>query len=95
MKILGICGSPRKGNTEFLLRETIKVAKEKGAEVELIFLREKRIEFCDGCLRCDETGKCHLRDDMQEIYKKLEESDISFLLHQIIMKMLLAFSKIS
>jgi multimeric flavodoxin WrbA len=75
MKILGICGSPRKGNTEFLLREALKAAREKGAGTELILLREKRIEHCDGCLKCDETGECHIRDDMQEIYKKLEDAD--------------------
>jgi multimeric flavodoxin WrbA len=75
MKILGICGSPRKGNTEFLLREALKAAREKGAGTELILLREKRIEHCDGCGKCEKTGECHIRDDMQEIYKKLEDAD--------------------
>jgi len=74
MKIVGICGSPRKGNTEFLLKEALKATEEKGAETELILLREKKIEHCDGCLECDETGKCHKKDDMQEIYRKLEKS---------------------
>ncbi|MEM5879463.1 MAG: NAD(P)H-dependent oxidoreductase [Candidatus Aenigmatarchaeota archaeon] len=75
MKVIGICGSPRKGNTEFLLREALKAAEEKGAETELILLREKRIEFCDGCSKCEKTGICHIIDDMQEVYEKLEEAD--------------------
>jgi multimeric flavodoxin WrbA len=75
MKILGICGSPRKGNTEFLLRKALKAAREKGAETELILLREKRVEHCDGCSKCEKTGECHIRDDMQEIYNKLEDAD--------------------
>lgn len=75
MKIVGICGSPRKGNTEFLLKEALKAAEEKGAETELILLREKKIEFCDGCLECDKTGKCHIQDDMQKIYEKLTSAD--------------------
>jgi len=75
MKIVGICGSPRKGNSEFLLREALKAADKKGAETELILLREKKIEFCDGCLECDKTGECHINDDMQEIYKKLVRAD--------------------
>ena len=35
MKILGICGSPRRGgNMEVLLKEALKGAHEAGAEVE-------------------------------------------------------------
>lgn len=76
MKVIGICGSPRKGNTEFLMREALKAAKEMGAETELILLREKKIEYCDGCCKCEKNGICHIKDDMQEIYEKLEEADI-------------------
>jgi multimeric flavodoxin WrbA len=75
MKIIGICGSPRKGNTEILLKGALKAAKEKGAETELILLREKKIELCDGCQICETTGKCHILDDMQEIYSILLKAD--------------------
>jgi multimeric flavodoxin WrbA len=75
MKIIGICGSPRKGNTETLLNEALKGAKENGIDTELILLRDKNVELCDGCLICERTGKCHIDDDMQEIYKKLKQSD--------------------
>jgi multimeric flavodoxin WrbA len=75
MKIIGICGSPRRGNTETLLIEALKGSKGTGAKTELILLREKNIEFCGGCLSCEKTGKCHIDDDMQEIYKNLIESD--------------------
>ena len=75
MKIIGICGSPRKGNTETLLIEALKGAKGANADVELILLREKNIKLCGGCLTCEKTGKCHINDDMQEIYKKMLESD--------------------
>ena len=38
MKILGICGSPRKrGNTEVLLKEALRGAEEAGAKVEVLF----------------------------------------------------------
>ena len=75
MKVIGICGSPRKGNTEKLLREALNGAEKAGANVELILLREKNIRLCDGCLTCEKTGKCHINDDMQEIYEKLTQSD--------------------
>jgi len=76
MNIIAICGSPRKGNTEFVLKRILTKAEELGSSVELVLLREKRIEFCNGCLSCDSTGKCNVRDDMQLIYPKLESADL-------------------
>jgi len=78
MKIIGICGSPRKGNSEFMLRTVLESANSKGAETELILIREKNIKLCDGCLTCA-GGKapCHvIDDDMKEIYPKTKETDI-------------------
>jgi len=75
MKVVGICGSPRKGNSELLLREVLKSVKDGGADIELILLRGKHIEYCDGCTECEESGECHKTDDMQEIYKKIESAD--------------------
>ena len=79
MKIIAVCGSPRKGNTEFALKRMLTKLEERGHKTRLILLREKRIQFCDGCLSCDKTGKCKLRDDMQIIYSQLEESDLIIL----------------
>ena len=79
MNIIAICGSPREGNTEFVLKRILTKAGELGASTELVLLRKKRIEFCDGCLSCDSTGKCKIRDDMQLIYPKLEEADLIIL----------------
>ena len=76
MKILGISCSPRKqGNTELLLGEALQGAQGEGAEVELYSVSGKTIEQCDGCGTCWETGECHIKDDMQELYKKLLEAD--------------------
>jgi len=80
MKIIGICGSPRKGNTEWMLRKLLEGATKAGAETELILLREKDIQACDGCLSCEVGGKqrkgiCRIQDDMQHIYPKLVEAD--------------------
>jgi len=79
-KVLGICGSPRKGNTEWMLRKLLDGAKKAGAETEIILLREKNIKACDGCLTCEAGGKdrkgiCRIEDDMQGIYPKLLEAD--------------------
>lgn len=74
--ILGFLGSPhRNGNTETLLNETLRGAKEKGAEVEKIVLNELNIRPCQNCGGCDKTGRCVVQDDMQAIYPKLRKAN--------------------
>ncbi len=76
MKILGLSCSPRiQGNTVTLLNEALKAAQQEGAEVELYSVSGKTIEPCDGCRACWETGECHIKDEMQNLYNKLLEAD--------------------
>ena len=76
MKILGIMGSPRKGgNTETLLDAALKEATNRGITVSKISLRNRTIAPCNGCLKCTETGVCVIRDDMNEVYRKMLEAD--------------------
>jgi multimeric flavodoxin WrbA len=76
MRIVGVCGSPRAGNTEWLLRKVLEGAKGAGASTELILLRKKRIHYCGGCLACDRIGKCHVKDDLQAVQGVLEKADV-------------------
>ena len=76
MKVLGVVCSPRlHGNTEILVQASLAKAQEEGAEIELVTLARKAISPCDACASCIKTGKCHVRDDMQDIYSKLLEAD--------------------
>jgi multimeric flavodoxin WrbA len=76
MKILALSFSPRAGaNTEILLGEALKCARQEGAETELYSTIDKDIRPCDGCGSCQKTGKCHIRDDMQGLYEKLLGAD--------------------
>ncbi|MDO8688965.1 MAG: flavodoxin family protein [Dehalococcoidia bacterium] len=76
MKVLGVVSSPRKGgNTEVLVSEVLASAQEAGAETEILLLRDKTIQPCDGCRSCHKTGLCHVQDGMQEIYPKMEAAD--------------------
>jgi multimeric flavodoxin WrbA len=80
-KIIGICGSPRKGNSEFLLQTVLEEASERGAETKLVLVREKNIALCDGCLTCA-GGKapCKIQnDDMKDIYQKIKGANIIIL----------------
>ena len=76
MKILSICGSPRKGNSESILNRLKQIFDKLGAENEIILLREKDIERCDGCIEyCNKNLDCHKKDDMVEIFEKMKNAD--------------------
>jgi len=72
MKVLLISGSPRNGNTEYILK---RIYEKLDCEKELILLRNKHIEHCIGCLTCHNTFKCPIKDDMNEIIEKMITSD--------------------
>lgn len=76
MKVLGILGSPRiGGNSDILLEEALKGAREVGAETEKVILSKKKISGCFDCKKCNETGICAIKDDMIEIHRKIVESE--------------------
>lgn len=75
MNILCVSGSPRKGNTEFLVERLVDALKNNG-NVEAVYLSETKLEYCDGCLECDETGCCHINDNMNDILGIVKSSDI-------------------
>ena len=81
MKVMAIIGSPRKGgNTELLVDRVIEGCRSSGnAEIEKVFITDRNIQYCSGCLTCTfpppGTGKCVLRDDMDVLIEKIRESD--------------------
>ncbi|MBA7681466.1 hypothetical protein ES703_89805 [subsurface metagenome] len=76
MKVLGIAGSPRRGgNTDLLLAEVMKGAASRGAEVKTIILNDLAISPCQHCDACLEAGRCKIEDDMQMVYRELEDAD--------------------
>ena len=76
MKVLGIAGSPRRGgNTDLLLAEVLKGAASRGAEVKTIVLNKLDITPCQHCDACLKEGECRIEDDMQMVYRELEQAD--------------------
>jgi multimeric flavodoxin WrbA len=71
-EILAVYGSPRrKGNTSSLLKEAVKGAREEGATVEEIVLRDLNMSPCLEIYGCKKSGRCVIRDDFQPLYDKL------------------------
>lgn len=75
MKILAICGSPRKGNTHSVLNSI----KENYPDIEfnVLQLSELNFEFCTGCYACVKRGqeKCPIKDDRDMIINEMLNAD--------------------
>ena len=71
-KIVAIYGSPRRrGNTATLLKKAIEGARDSGAAVEEIILRDLRISPCLEIYGCLEAGECAIKDDFQMVRDKI------------------------
>jgi multimeric flavodoxin WrbA len=67
-KVVAIYGSPRrKGNTATLLKEAVRGARESGAAVEEVVLRDLKISPCLEIYGCKQAGECAIKDDFQKI----------------------------
>mgnify|MGYP005770809571 CR=1 FL=1 len=76
-KILVLSTSPRKGgNSEALADEFVRGAQEAGHSVEKITLYNKTIGFCKGCLSCQNTRRCVIRDDAGAIAQAMLTADV-------------------
>jgi multimeric flavodoxin WrbA len=76
MNIIAFCASPRKdGNTELLLKETIKGIESCGKSVKIFYLNQLNIKPCQNCGGCNDSGECIYRDDMDQIYKAIKTAD--------------------
>jgi len=75
MKILAICGSPRKGNTYNILNSI----KENYPDIDykILMLKDLNFELCKGCYSCVVRGeeKCPIKDDRDTIIEEMLEAD--------------------
>ena len=82
MKILVLNGSPRvNGNTAGMVNVFKEAAEEKGHQVNVINVCSKNIKGCLACEYCHGKGhgECAQKDDMQEIYALLDETEMLIL----------------
>lgn len=64
-----------KSNSDILAQSLISGAKDAGHSVEQISLKGKKLGFCLGCLACQKTQKCVLKDDAANIMAKVKNAD--------------------
>jgi multimeric flavodoxin WrbA len=76
MKVIAFFGSPSKGgNTELLLKETVRAIEDSGITVQVFNLNLMNIMPCQNCGGCEETGTCVYDDDMSQIYDAIRSAD--------------------
>ncbi len=64
-----------KSNSEILAQQALQGALAIGNNAELITMKDKDIRFCKGCLACQKTMKCVIKDDVSEILEKVKAAD--------------------
>ena len=76
-KVIVISTSLRHGsNSHAMAEQFAKGAEAAGHQVELISLRGKEIKFCIGCLACQKTGACVIKDDVPAIMESVLNADV-------------------
>lgn len=76
-KVLIISTSLRmNSNSDILARECERGARDAGLDVEYVSLKGKEIKYCIGCLSCQKTNKCVLKDDVADIMAKVKEAEV-------------------
>jgi len=79
--LLGVCASPRKGNTHFLLRKALEsirnLPQAEIVDVEEADLRSAQMAPCTSCEGCAKTkGECVVQDDFQNLRDRWVRADI-------------------
>lgn len=75
--VLIISSSLRSGsNSEILAKECERGTRDAGHHVQMISLKGKKISFCIGCLSCQRTGTCVLKDDAAQIMEQVRSAQV-------------------
>ncbi len=76
IRLLALYGSPRRrGNTSTLLKKAVEGARDAGAEVHEIVLRDLSMSPCLEIYGCKNDGRCVIKDDFQQVYDLLAKCD--------------------
>lgn len=80
-KVTAVVGTYRVGGViDSAVEEILAGAREAGADVTIIRLIDRRVEFCTNCRACTQQegarrGLCPLDDDLGAILDQIEQSD--------------------
>jgi multimeric flavodoxin WrbA len=77
MRVVGIAGSLRpKSNTLQYVKNGLNTLEDRGIQTELISLRGKKIQPCNGCYDCVKKAYCTIEDDdFADILEKMRTAE--------------------
>ncbi len=73
--VFGVSASPRLGATDWIVREGLRYAADKGAETRYFSAHNKELIFCIHCDHCIREGGCIHNDAMSEVYSGFAWAD--------------------
>ena len=74
--ILIISGSPRMGNMYRFSDVLAKYVAEQGKNAKTLYLSSLDIQYCTGCLRCEDEGICPIIDDNETVKTEMLSADV-------------------
>lgn len=93
-KVLAIMGSPRKKkNTDILLESLLAGIDQEKYQIEKVNLVDLNVGYCTGCDYCGSKGDCIIKDDMVQLYEKIDQSQIIILAAPVYFNSLNGLSK--
>lgn len=76
MKVILVNGSPHeKGCTYTALAEASEALSKNGIETEILWVGNKPIQGCIGCMACKKTGRCFVSDSVNDFVEKAKTAD--------------------
>jgi multimeric flavodoxin WrbA len=84
MKVLGICGSPKKENstTLFALKKAVEAVEESGVDTQLLILSQYTFSGCKDCGACRKKLDCSIDDDFKHaIIPVLKDPEIKGMIY--------------
>jgi len=75
--VLGLCASPSRGNSEFLLDKALEIVSGPGIQINRFFLGRKSLAPCDACgAHKSLKGECRIKDAFQEMRDLWLDADV-------------------
>lgn len=76
MKVILVNGSPHeKGCTYTALAEAAETLNKNGIETEILWVGNKPVQGCIGCMACKKTGRCFVSDGVNDFAEKAKTAD--------------------
>jgi multimeric flavodoxin WrbA len=80
INVLGLCASPRRGNSDFLLEKALEIAsayQPAPTKVKRFHIGRKPLASCDACMAHKALkGECRIKDAFQEMRDLWLEADV-------------------